>query len=391
MQACRRELRMKVLHLIKTAEGATWAYRQIIVLLSLGVVVEAVLPGGGRLSDLLEAAGVRCHFATVDIAALKRPRDYLRSKAFLQRLVEKECFDLIHSHFVGTTIFARLALGRNHKTPRVFQVPGPLHLENVFTRNAEYMTAGKYDYWLASCSATREHYRKLGVPEEKLGLAFYGLDFPALFAPKKAVHRGDLGISETSEIVGMVAYIYGPKRWLGQKCGLKGHEDLIKAGAKLLKDGRDVVMVFVGGAWGKSQPYENRLKRLASNLLGTRGVFLGNRSDVPSLYRLFDVAVHPSHSENLGGAAESLALGVPTIATNVGGFPDIVIDDVTGQLVPVKDPIALADAIAKALDNPVEARVKADRGAALARSVLDVTNTGRAVYDFYRRLLPSVR
>ena len=58
--------------------------------------------------------------------------------------------DLIHSHFVTTTLMLRLALGRRHKIPRIFQVPGPLHLEHWHTRTLEIASAGKKDFWIGS-------------------------------------------------------------------------------------------------------------------------------------------------------------------------------------------------------------------------------------------------
>src|ERR1044072_2987725 len=128
--------------------------------------------------------------------------------------------------------------------------------------------------------------------------------------------------------------------------GLKGHEALIDAAAILREQGHDIACVFVGGPWGASAVYERRLRDYATARLGDRGIFLGTRSDVADLYRGFDLAVHPSHSENVAGAAESLPLGVPTVATDVGGFPDLVIEGETGWLAPAQSPAALAAKIA---------------------------------------------
>jgi glycosyltransferase involved in cell wall biosynthesis len=98
------------------------------------------------------------------------------------------------------------------------------------------------------------------------------------------------------------------------------------------------------------------------------------------------VAVHPSHSENVGGAEESLLLGVPTIATNVGGFPDLVRPGQTGWLVPPADPPKLAEAIEQALGDRAAARAGAVRGQALAREMLDVNNTVKDVLKAYWRI-----
>src|SRR5438045_2646632 len=79
--------------------------------------------------------------------------------------------------------------------------------------------------------------------------------------------RDELGLRPDRAIVGMVAYLYAPKRYLGQRTGLKGHEDLIEALARVRTRGRDVVGVFVGGAWDGAVAYEQRVRDLAARRL----------------------------------------------------------------------------------------------------------------------------
>ena len=76
--------------------------------------------------------------------------------------------DLIHSHFVSTTLVARLALGRDHATPRLFQVAGPLHLEHPTFRALDLATAGPRDGWIATCRWTADAYRRLGIPPSRV-------------------------------------------------------------------------------------------------------------------------------------------------------------------------------------------------------------------------------
>ena len=129
------------------------------------------------------------------------------------------------------------------------------------------------------------------------------------------------------------------------------------------------------------------MQKYARSRCGDKVVFLGTRSDVADLYADFDVAVHPSHSENVGGAVESLLLGVPTIATRVGGFPDLVQDGKTGWLVPPKNPKDLATAIENALADPIGARAKTLAGQQRARELFDVRRTAKEVKDIYEQIL----
>ena len=378
---------MKVLHLLKTSEGAAWALRQMRELKKLGVEVEVALPGYGPMVQRYRDLAIPLHFHDCNLGAIRSPAELMRMCRGFRELVVKCKPDIVHSHFVGTTMLARLALGRRSQPLRIFQVPGPLHLENVLTRRAEIVTAGRSDFWIASCAMTRNIYVKSGIDRARVGLSFYGTDIDQFNMGQKSKLRLELKLAPQTKIIGMVAYIYAPKRWLGQKRGLKGHEDLIDALAILRNQGHDVVGLFVGGAWGKAEAYESNVRQYGRDRLGDSAIFLGTRSEIQDIYADFDVAVHPSHTENLGGAVESLAAGIPTIATRVGGFPDIVIDGQTGWLAEPKAPASLAAAIAQVLDQPEEASRRALRGRKLIDEQLDVKVTALQVFKYYQEYL----
>ncbi len=114
---------------------------------------------------------------------------------------------------------------------------------------------------------------------------------------------------------------------------------------------------------------------------------LGARADVPDLYPDLDVAVHPSRSENVGGALESLLANVPTIAADVGGLPELVIDGVTGFLFPPENPAQLANCVVKLLSDEARARSMTRRGRELAMEMFDVEKTAYQVAEFYRLIL----
>jgi glycosyltransferase involved in cell wall biosynthesis len=380
---------MRVLQLLKTSVGGDWALRQSRVLARLGVEIHVVTPDDTGLVGAYREFGARTHVLQTDLARLRRPGDFLAARRQLRQLVDATAPDVIHSHFVGTSLFMRLALGRGHPTPRLFQVPGPLHLENPIVRRVEIASAGPTDYWAASCQASVDHYRRAGVRSDRVSLAYYGVDVSRYDGVAPADLRAELGLAPTAKLIGMVAYVYPPKHWLGQKVGVKGHEDLIDATALLLARGLDVHAVFVGGAWGdgpRSRAYFDQVRACAHARLGSRAHFLGNRTDVAALYPNFDVAVHPSHSENLGGAGESLLFGAPTVATRVGGFPDIVRDGSTGWLVDAKSPKMLAEAIEAVLADPAAARGRAALGSSLVRDLLDVNRTAARVFELYGEL-----
>lgn len=378
---------MRVLQLVKTSVGATWAYRQMRELVKLGVEVHAALPPGGPLIPLYEQAGVRVYPLQTDFPT----RAPWRAPALfnqLHDLVSSVAPDIIHSHFVGTTLTMRLAL-RNHPVKRVFQVPGPLHLEHPFFRRAELAVATQQDYWIGSCRWTCDRYRQSGIAKQRIFLSYYGIDLDSFTAHPPGKLRAELGLEPDTKIVGMVAYMYAPKRYLGQRRGLKGHEDLIDALAICRQHDPHIKGVLIGGAWNKAQAYEARVRAYGQQQCGDHIYFLGTRQDVAQLYPDFDVVCHPSYSENVGGAAESLPMGIPTIATNVGGLPDLVIDGQTGWLVPPRDPPRLAQAILEALRDPQHARRLALEGQKLSRELFDIRHTASTALEAYQKILST--
>lgn len=376
---------MKVLHLLKTSTGATWALRQLRELVSLGIDVHVALPDGPLVSAYQDV-GVTTHILQTAID-IKKPWKNIATFKALRLLVDEILPDIIHSHFVATTLTMRLALGKNHPIKRIFHVPGPLHLEHVFFRSVELFTAGKSDFWLGSCRWTVDAYQRFGIAPHRIGLVYYGVDINQFKVGLTANLHQELNLTPETQIIGNIAYFYAPKKHLGQKRGLKGHEDLIDAIDIISKTNKKIVGVFVGGPWGDCQVYMDEVIEYAKNKQYGRYFFLGLRHDVQNLYGDFTLTVHPSHSENVGGAVESLFCQSPTIATNIGGFPDLVIPNETGWLVPSKDPQALAEKIRTALNAPEDRQQLTKQGRELALKMFDVRYNAKDIYEYYQTLL----
>jgi glycosyltransferase involved in cell wall biosynthesis len=380
---------MKVLHIVKTAVGANWTYEQVRVLCSLGIEVVVALPSDTEgLAPKYRDAGATVVRANLDFPA-RAPWRIGAALRACRQLVADVRPDLIHTHHVGTTLVARLALGKNSPIPRIFQVPGPLHLEHPFFAWLDIALAGPRDSWIATCRWTQQKYLDLGINSGCVFLSYAGTDTKPFTGVRTGILRKELGISPDTFLVGMVAYMYAPKRFLGQRRGLKGHEDFISALSLVRETNPNVRGVIIGGPWGQAARYENRLRRLGAKLCDGSLTFLGTRRDVPAIYPDLDLAVVPSHSENCGGAVEPLLSGVPVVATNVGGLPDLIQNDKTGRLVPPRSPEALARAICDALENCEEARRRAHEGQKLARSMFEVETTAREVAAIYEKLLKT--
>jgi len=373
---------------VKTAVGATWAYEQVRVLTRLGFEVVVALPSADQgLGPAYRQAGAEVVAINLDFPA-RRPWQLPTVLAACRELVAKVQPDLIHCHHVGTMLVARLALGGRSKIPRVFQVPGPLHLESPAFANLDMRLAGPPDHWIATCEWTRRKYLELGVSPNRVFLSYLGVDIQQFSRDRTGRLRAELDVSSDVPLVGMVAYMYAPKWFLGQERGLKGHEDFFAALNLVRNERPDIHGVVIGGAWGGAGWYEDQLRYRGHAICEGSLTFLGTRSDVAALYPDLDLAVVPSHSESCGrGAVEPLLCGVPVVATNVGGLPDLIRDVETGWLVPPKNPEALARAILEAVQDKQEARRRTIEGQKLARQLFDVERTARGLAEIYDEVL----
>jgi glycosyltransferase involved in cell wall biosynthesis len=380
---------MRVLQVTKTSEASFWAVRQAAHLVKEGVEVHAVLPNAnGAAVDAWRKAGVTLHFLDCSLP-IRVPALFLQRAWRIRQLVESIRPDLIHTHHVTTTVMLRLSLGTMHPVPRIFQVPGPLHLEHWHSRNFEIALAGGNDFWIASSRFIMRLYENAGIAASKLFLSYYTTDTASFSTTRTGYLREKLGIPGHALIFGNMNLIYPPKKYLGQMVGLKCHEDVIEAIRIVQQKKADVWGVLPGATFGNSKRYEEKLKTLAQRRGNGRILMPGKFSaqEVAQSWPDFDCAVHVPLSENCGGVVEPLLSGVPTIAGDVGGLPEVVHPGLTGELVPIRNPRLLAEAVLKVFEHYAEFREKANRGAQLANVMFDPQRCGKEVLSIYRHLL----
>jgi glycosyltransferase involved in cell wall biosynthesis len=111
---------------------------------------------------------------------------------------------------------------------------------------------------------------------------------------------------------------------------------------------------------------------------------------MPALYASMDVFVLPSWREGFPRSPmEAAAMERPVIATDIRGCREVVVDGVTGLLVPVRDPPALADAIGALLENAPRRQAMGVAGRLLAERKFDERDVFAKVAATYERLLAT--
>ncbi|HEV2068506.1 MAG TPA: glycosyltransferase family 4 protein [Acidimicrobiales bacterium] len=170
---------------------------------------------------------------------------------------------------------------------------------------------------------------------------------------------------------------------VGRREHVKGHRHLLAAVDVLRREFPDLLLMVVGREGGASASLDGMVERHG---LGHNVRFLGHREDVPEFLAAADVFACPSLSEGLGGAViEAMALGVPTVASDIAALREVTGGD-AALLVPPGDPDALAHGLAALLTDPKRARSLGEAG---RRRYLDSYTVDRMVdqtWDLYQRL-----
>ena len=186
--------------------------------------------------------------------------------------------------------------------------------------------------------------------------------------------RAQLGIRDGESVV----------LTIGRLSREKGHADLLRALGLMRSLSRQWKLVVVGIG-----PEREALAHLTRSLgIGERVVFAGFHPDVARFYAIAEVFVLPSHSEGSSNVLlEAMMAGVPIVATRAGGNPEIVVDEDTGLLVPVRDTPGLARAIARLLTEPNLAARFATAAAARAAHEFSVGRYQQRLSGFYAEAL----
>jgi glycosyltransferase involved in cell wall biosynthesis len=205
----------------------------------------------------------------------------------------------------------------------------------------------------------------------------YGIDAAEVrrHAPDRAEVRRSLGIGADEVVIGTVANLRATK----------GYPDLLQAAATVIRETDSVRFISIGRG-----PLEGELRAQHTQLgLGGRFEFLGFRADAVHLMSAFDVFCLASHHEGLPIALmEALALGLPVVATRVGGIEEVVTDGREAVLVAPHRPDLLAAALLALIRDPDRRSEMAQRAWERGES-LDAKSTVATIESVYRE--PATR
>jgi sugar transferase (PEP-CTERM/EpsH1 system associated) len=289
--------------------------------------VACLYNGDGAVAREIRALGISVFDAQMrhkaDLPALLR----------LYRHIRRVRPAILHASLFHANLPGRV-LGRLVGVPVIICSERTMAMESEWRYRINRWTIGLVDRVIAVSANVRDFYAAhVGLTADKLVVIYNGVQVPELSISLREA-RAELGLPDDGPIIGAISRL-DP---------VKGVDFLIRALAQV--NGATLVVVGDG-------PERAALEALAGDLgVADRIHWAGHRRDVPHLLPAFDLLAQPSLHEGLPNTVlEAMACGLPVVATAVGGTPEVIVDGLTGLLVPPRDADALAQAMVTLLSN----------------------------------------
>jgi glycosyltransferase involved in cell wall biosynthesis len=225
--------------------------------------------------------------------------------------------------------------------------------------------------------------RQVIYPAEQVYVVPNGVDLERFWPGDKRASRARLGIPANETVV----------LFAGQVSEEKGLLHLVRACRRLVPHHNFRLLVAGSSSlWGgvedleEQTPYE---RQIAEETAGLKATFLGKvaHAKMPMVYQATDIFVCPSVWDEPFGMVnlEAMATGLPIVATRAGGIPEVIVDGVTGLLVPPADADALTGALRGLLDDPLLRRRMGQKGLTRAQEFTWDSIAGR-VKEIYEEV-----
>lgn len=323
---------MHVCHFCDSSFEGDYFRNMVAGLTQKGVRVSLVELGRGDPPTWLSGVPGASYFCLDAASKLKYPIALMR----LSRFLKSEGVDILHTHLFFSGLIGVLAKRSRLSGPKT-NVALMRHHTSVVrmlgSRShvwADKWMAEKADHVLTVSQAARRYMsEKDGIKRRDIDVVYIGFDFEKLSpnAEDRSRVRNEFGFTDDDLVIGYVAnFARG-----------KGHIQLIEAFKKIAAEIPNARLLFAGrGDVGEA-------RAAAAEFRSDQIVFAGWRSDVPACLNAMDLFVQPSLSEAFSQVLiEAMGVGLPVIATDVGGANEVIENGVNGILIEPNDANAIA-------------------------------------------------
>jgi len=293
-------------------------------------------------------------FDIIQIKGLKWKLNFLHDPIVLLKLIKllkKKQYDIVHTHTTKAGILGRIAAylsgvpvivhGLHGSTFQAFNSGLLNWLLFLFERFTDRFT----DAYISVSKVLSETYIEKGIGKKDNHYTVYsGMELSKFYHARDKINyqekHKELGINEGEFLIGNVARLETRK----------GHQFLLDAFKNVVGEQKyGQVKLLIIGEGNKRKYLENYVKELN---LGDKVIFTGYREDVEELMALMDIFVLTSLREGLPRVlVQAAAVGMPSVAFNVDGVPEIIKDNYNGFLVKVKDVEQLENRIVRYMNN----------------------------------------
>lgn len=374
---------LKILH-TEAAKGfggqEIYIYRHMLAMRERGHEVSLLCQPGARLGEMARDAGF-----TVHALRMGGPLRLLRGIWSVSRLVRRHRYDVVNTTSRRDALIAA-AGARLASAPLVVR---SRHLMSPVNSLLTY--TGLPHRVLTVSSFVKQLLVARGVAEEHVGIVppiavpmqwtdTHHADAWACLQQTRAEVRQELGFTDEHIVVGCVAVLREPK----------GHVDLLRAIAPLCREHPQLQLVVIGDG----QPVMDRLTALRTELgIEAQVHLLGYRMGACRLMTGFDIFALATHKEAAGTVfLEAAQVGVPIVATRVGGVPEMVVEGSNALLAPLGDGPALTAALRTLVEHPERRQRMGRAGWDWMRSAHRFTPTGHteATEYYYHQWLKEL-
>jgi len=290
-------------------------------------------------------------------------------------IVDREKVDIIHTHEVRSDLLG-LICARARGLPVVATLHGWIRNDTrgkvlVFL---DQLCLPRFDHVVAVSSVLADEVLQFGLDPSRLTVIHNAIVLDRLKPdPNDRGLRQELHVADDEILIGKI----------GRLSPEKGIPDLLSAIREVRRAGHPARLALVGVG-----PEEESVRVLVADLgLDSAVHFLGYRKEMQAVYNSLDLVVQASHTEGMPNVIiEAMLIGVPVVATDVGGTREVLDGGKSGILVPAGKPAALAEAIARFCGNPQEQTLRTRCGREFIRERFGFEARTRKMEALYRSL-----
>lgn len=330
------------------------------------------LPSGSMLKAPLEGLGIPIY----ETAALRDKSFDLKAIRELRRVIRRAEPDIVHTHGAMSGRIAGRQCGKQviftrHSAfppnPRLTRGLGRLLFKTINERYAHRIIAvsGVCADALYACGISRDRVSVIpnGVPP-----------LPRKTAEECEATRAHLGIGPAEFVATILARI---EPYKGQRCVVEAAKALSRRGAEL--------KIIVAGTGADEAFVRNRAKALG---VESMVLFTGFISDVSAILSISDVQINASTVEATSlSLLEGMSMGLPAIASNASGNPDVIEDGVNGLLFEAENPENLAECMERLMRSPGLMDTLRDGALRVYRERYEIGRVARSVEKVYYSML----